>query len=217
MLAKGTILKGQESNFSQFNRAKVNKEIADTFVKNGTPRKQIFISGHSCGGMGALRMEALFPRTFNAGIAFMPNCWDRSEHSPIREIQLQEIRKAKRIDALIMHSADDGEQDYNSNSTHLKWMDNIAGVKWFELALHSDETGKKIIVNGIDCKLKKKMKGGWEETHDPAKGHRENAFTPVNPERKRAMLKKVQAHETIFSQCFAEYIPEIVRYIKSRL
>ena len=170
MLAKGTILKGQESNFSQFNRAKVNKEIADTFVKNGTPRKQIFISGHSCGGMGALRMEALFPRTFNAGIAFMPNCWDRSEHSPIREIQLQEIRKAKRIDALIMHSADDGEQDYNSNSTHLKWMDNIAGVKWFELARHSDETGKKIIVNGIDCKLKEKMKGGVGRNTRPGKG-----------------------------------------------
>ena len=40
-------IKGQNfvSNFPQFNRANITKEIADTFVINETPRNQIFISG----------------------------------------------------------------------------------------------------------------------------------------------------------------------------
>ena len=79
-------IKGLESNFAQFNRAKVNIEIADTFAKNGTPRNQIFISGQSCGGMGSLRMEALYSDVFNAAISYMPNCWDRPANSPLRKI-----------------------------------------------------------------------------------------------------------------------------------
>ena len=178
-------IKGLESNFAQFNRAKVNKEIADTFVKNGTPRNQIFISGQSCGGMGSLRMEALYPDVFNAAISYMSNCWDRPANSPLRKFQLDEIRSIKHIDALVFQIPVDGETDYHSSSKHLKWMVDIPGVTLIETPGHSDETGKKIIINGKDCRVKEKMKGGWEETHDVNFGHKEKAFTAKDPALKK--------------------------------
>jgi len=210
-------IKGLESNFAQINRAKVNKAIAETFIKNGTPRNQIFISGQSCGGMGSLRMEALFPEVFNAAIAYMPNCWDRSEHSALRKFQLDEIRSAKNIDALIFQSPVDGETDYQSSSQHLRWMGDIPGVTLTETPGHSDETGKKIIINGVDCKVKKKMKGGWDETHDMNLGHKEKAFTAKDPALKKAIKKKVAGHYLISRSCFEYYIPQITDYIASRL
>jgi hypothetical protein len=50
--SKGDILQVPEyvSNFPLKNRAAINSAIADIFVEKGTPRNQLFISGHSCGG-----------------------------------------------------------------------------------------------------------------------------------------------------------------------
>ena len=88
------------SNFAYKNRAALNTAIAEIFVQKGTPRNQLFISGHSCGAMGSLRMESLYPDVFNSAIALMPNCWDKSEHSQLRKWELDEIRIAKKIDAV---------------------------------------------------------------------------------------------------------------------
>jgi len=219
ILGPGTYIKpkGLESNFAQINRAKVNKEIAETFIENGTPKNQIFISGQSCGGMGSLKMEALYPDVFNSAIAYMPNCWDRSEHSQLRKFQLDEIRSAKHIDALVFQSPVDGEQDYHSSAEHLRWMGDIPGVTLIETPGHSDESGKKIIINGKDCRVKKKMNGGWDETHDINFGHKNKAFTAKDPELKKAMKKKVAGHYLISHSCFEYYIPTITDYIASRL
>ena len=104
---------------------------------------KFFISGQSCGGMGSLRMEALYPDVFNAAISYIPNCWDRSEHSALRKFQLDEIRSAKNIDALIFQSPVDGEMDYKSSSKHLSWMGDILVVTLIKTSGHSNYTGNK--------------------------------------------------------------------------
>ena len=135
----------------------------------------------------------------------------------MRKIQLDEIRSAKHIDALVFQSLVDGEYDYYSSAEHLRWMGDIPGVTLIETPGHSDETGKKIIINGKDCRVKKKMKGGWDETHDVNLGHKEKAFTPKDPALKKAMKKKVAGHYLISRSCFEYYIPTITDYIASKL
>ena len=212
-------VKGQThiSNFSQFNRLNVMQEIVDTFESKGTPRGQIFLIGQSCGGMEALRMEALYPELFNATIALVPNCWDRSEHSPIRKIQLDEIRNAKKLNTLIFHSEVDGEEDYHSDSRYLKWMADIPGTKWIELPKHNSENRKKFVINGITCKIKQKMRGGWDTKHNIELGHKKKAYTIINPDIKMVLTKKDRGHAIPQSSCFVPYLDDIEKFIESKI
>ena len=205
------------SNFAYKNRAALNTAIADIFVQKGTPRNQLFISGHSCGGMGSLRMESLYPDVFNSAIALMPNCWDKSEHSQLRKWELDEIRSAKKIDALIFHSETDGEIDYQSDSRYLKWMADIPGAKWIELPNHNSEDGKEIIIDGKQCKIKKRMRGGWKIKHNQDLGHKKKAWTVVNPEEKKEMLKKARGHDIPYKSCFTPYLDDIEKFIESKI
>ena len=116
--------------------------------------------------------------------------YNQSEHSQLRKWELDEIRSAKKIDALIFHSETDGEVDYQSDSRYLKWMADIPGAKWIELPNHNSEDGKEIIIDGKQCKIKKRMRGGWKIKHNQDLGHKKKAWTVVNPEEKKEMLKK---------------------------
>ena len=205
------------SNFPQFNRANVMKEIVKIFESKGTPRNQIFLIGQSCGGMEALRYEAVFPSLFNATIALMPNCWDQSEHSKLRKVQLDEIRNAEKLNTLIFHSKADGESDYHSDSRYLKWIADKPGAEWIELPAHNSDDGKKFVINGVTCKIKQKMRGGWEEKHDQNLGHKKKAFTAVDPERKKALLKKDRGHNIPQHSCFTPYLDDIEKFMESKI
>ncbi len=212
-------IKGQDfvSNFSHFNRANVMKDIVETFENKGTPRNQIFFTGHSCGAMEALRYESILPDLFNATIALMPNCWDRSEHSLIRKTLLDEIRNAKKLNTLIFHSETDGESDYHSDSRYLKWMADIPGAEWIELPNHNSEDGKKFVIEGVTCNIDLKMNGGWEVKHDQKFGHKDKAFTVVDPEHKKALLKKDRGHMIPYARCFTPYLNDITKFIGSKI
>ena len=50
------------NNFPTYLREKRTKEIIDYFASKGTPRNQIFFSGHSCGGWNSLKTERKISR-----------------------------------------------------------------------------------------------------------------------------------------------------------
>jgi hypothetical protein len=109
-------------NWAMPKRVNVNKVLIDKLVSKGTPRNQIFMSGHSCGGMDTLRHKGLHPEDFNSTISFMPNCWDRKPDTPFRKMQIDELKSFKRIDALVFHSPVDGERGWHNGGD---WMKNI--------------------------------------------------------------------------------------------
>ena len=198
-------------------RVDVNKELIEKLVASGTPRNQIFMSGLSCGGIDTLRHKGLHPNDFNATISFMPNCWDTKPNTPLRKMQIDELKSFKRIDALVFTSPVDGEPDWHSNTEWMKKdLENIPGIKMIDTPGH---TGKNIIVNGKKCNVKEKMKGGWEIKWPEGKTKltSENKFITLDKKQKKKMKKKPMGHYLVSYSCFNYYHPEIVKYIDSRL
>ena len=58
-------------------RIEKNLELVDKFVKIGVPRKQIIISGHSCGGLLTLMLLAAHPEKVGGGISYMQACFGK--------------------------------------------------------------------------------------------------------------------------------------------
>ena len=204
-------------NWGISKRVDVNKEIIDELVSKGTPRNQIFMSGLSCGGIDTLRHKGLYPEDFNATISFMPNCWDRNPNTPIRKMQIDELKSFKRIDALVFHSPVDGEGDWRSNSVWMKKdLGNIPGIKWIDTPGH---TNRKIFVNGKDCKVREKMKGGWEEAWPEGKEKltSEKKFVVLDKKLQKEMKKSAAGHQLVKYSCFSYYHPEIIKFIESRM
>ena len=198
-------------------RVKVNKDLIDKLVSKGTPRDQIFMSGLSCGGIDTLRHKGLHPKDFNATISFMPNCWDRRPNTPLRKMVIDEIKSFERIDALVFHSPVDGEGDWRSNSEWMKKdLGNIPGIQWIDTPGH---TGKDIEVNGMKCKIKEKMKGGWEEAWPEGKEKltSEKKFIALDKKLKKEMKKKAAGHYMVSYPCFKYYHPKIINFIESRI
>ena len=198
-------------------RVGINKEIIDELVSKGTPRNQIFMSGLSCGGIDTLRHKGLQPNDFNATISFMPNCWDRNPNTPLREMQIDELKSFKRIDALVFHSPVDGEGDWHSNSVWMKKdLGNIPGIQWIDTPGHTD---RNITVNGKKCNVKEKMKGGWEEAWPEGKEklRSEKKFVVLDKKLQKEMKKSAAGHYLISYSCFSYYHPEIIKFIESRI
>ena len=200
------------NDFPLFNRVEITKAAIIEFVKNGTPRDQIFVLGHSCGAWNALTMEGNEPNIFNAAIAYAPNCWDKAPHSKVRKILIDEITNFDRIDGLVLHGPADGMVDFKSNSTHLRFIGDIKGVNWIELPNH---TGNSIIVNGKKCGIKERMLGGWDLKYNPSK----SVFNPFdeNKLQKKELGRKSQGHMIFGYKCFKHYHPKILNYIAGRL
>ena len=204
-------------NWGISKRASVNKELIDDLVSKGTPRNQIFMSGLSCGGIDTLRHKGLYPEDFNATIAFMPNCWDRRPDTPLRKMQIDELKSFERIDALVFHSPVDGEGDWRSNSVWMKKdLGNIPGILWVDTPGH---TGKDIVINGKKCGIKDKMKGGWEEAWPKGKEKltSEKKFIKVDKKLYKEMKKKGAGHYLVSYSCFNYYHPKIIEFIESRI
>ena len=205
------------SNFPLKNRAAINSAIADIFVEKGTPRNQLFISGHSCGGIGSLRMEALFPEVYNAAISLNPNCWDNVENDLMREFQLDEIRGAEKLDALTFHGEMDGASSYLGISSYMRWIGDKPGAEWVELPVHTSPNGKEFIINGVECKIKYRMNNGWKIKHNWDYGHKAKAWTVVDPKEKAEMKKKAAGHNIASDMCFTPYLEDIKKFIAKKL
>ena len=58
-------------------RVEANLELVEKFVSKGVPRKQIFITGHSCGGLTTLLFLTRHPDKVGGGISYMHACFGK--------------------------------------------------------------------------------------------------------------------------------------------
>ena len=58
-------------------RVEQNLELVEKLVSLGVPRKQIFVTGHSCGGLTTLLFFARHPEKAGGGIAYVAACFDK--------------------------------------------------------------------------------------------------------------------------------------------
>jgi len=58
-------------------RVEQNLELIDKLVSLGVPRKQIFVTGHSCGGLTTLLFFSKYPEKAAGGIAYVPACFGK--------------------------------------------------------------------------------------------------------------------------------------------
>ena len=67
-------------------RVEGNLDVVKKFVKMGVPKKQIFMSGHSCGGWAPLRLTAKYMNEVGGGISLMPACfWNLSKKFKVKK------------------------------------------------------------------------------------------------------------------------------------
>ena len=72
-------------------RIEKNLELVDKFVKMGVPRKQIIISGHSCGGLLTLMLMAEHPEKVGGGISYMQACYGKlSKQYKVKKVGSEE-------------------------------------------------------------------------------------------------------------------------------
>ena len=71
-------------------RVEGNLKVVKKFVDLGVPKKQIFMSGHSCGGWATLRLTAKYMNEVGGGISLMPACfWNLSKKYKVKKVGYQ--------------------------------------------------------------------------------------------------------------------------------
>ena len=176
-----------------------NLEVIKKFVDLGVPKKQIFMTGHSCGGWATLLLTAKYMNEVGGGISLMPACnWTISKKFKVKKVGYEEAMKKfhkkypgiaelrqKHIDIIKEGNAPilifTHPMDHFEGLTS-DWMDDVPN---FNRVVVSEK--KKI--NGKKCKI---AGSNWEEP-----------------------LKK--AHSIDWADCFMYYHPLIKEYITSRL
>ena len=58
-------------------RVELNLELIEKFVDAGVPRKQVFVTGHSCGGLTTLLFMSRYPDKVGGGISYMQACFGK--------------------------------------------------------------------------------------------------------------------------------------------
>ena len=58
-------------------RVELNLELIEKFVDAGVPRKQVFVTGHSCGGLTTLLFMSRYPDKAGGGISYMQACFGK--------------------------------------------------------------------------------------------------------------------------------------------
>ena len=61
-------------------RVEANLNLIEKFVATGVPRKQIFVTGHSCGGLTTLLFMSRYPEKAGGGISYMQACFGKLSH-----------------------------------------------------------------------------------------------------------------------------------------
>ena len=181
-------------------RVEGNLELVKKFVNMGVPKKQIIITGHSCGGWATLLFTAKYMNEVGGGIALMPAC----NYIISKKMKVKKIGIEKALDKLRKNypgianlrekhikTMEDGNapvlifthpMDYYEGLTS-DWMDDVPNFKRIVISNDRKINGKKCIIKGKD----------WSEP-----------------------LKK-NTHTIDFADCFLFYHPTIKDYIASRI
>ena len=61
----------------EFEILKRDLELVEKLASLGVPRKQIFVTGHSCGGLTTLLFFSRYPEKAGGGIAYAPACFGK--------------------------------------------------------------------------------------------------------------------------------------------
>ena len=185
-------------------RIEKNLELVDKFVKIGVPRKQIIISGHSCGGLLTLMLLAAHPEKVGGGISYMQACYGKLSSkykvkkvgseaalakfakkypggAELRQSQIDKIKKSNNVPVLAFTHPKDKYEGLLSD-----WLEEVSGVKRIVISEDFKINGKNCVMKGND----------WEE---------------------KVSERKNGGHEMNQGLCFQYYNPVILDYIASRL
>ena len=185
-------------------RVEKNLELVEKFISIGVPRKQIIISGHSCGGLLTLMLLSSHPEKVGGGISYMQACYGKlskqykvkkvgSEEAlakfakkypggaELRQRQIDNIKKSNDVPVLAFTHPKDKFEGLLSD-----WLEEVPGVKRIVISEDYKINGKTCVIKGND----------WEEKVS---------------ERKNA------GHVMNQGLCFQYYNPVILDYIASRI
>ena len=185
-------------------RIEKNLELVDKFVKIGVPRKQIIISGHSCGGLLTLMLLAAHPEKVGGGISYMQACYGKlsknykvkkvgSEEAlakfakkypggaELRQRQIDNIKKTNSVPVLAFTHPKDKYEGLLSD-----WLEEVPGVKRIVISEDFKINGKNCVIKGND----------WQQ---------------------KVSERKNGGHEMNQGLCFQYYNPVILEYIASRI
>ena len=185
-------------------RVEKNLELVEKFISMGVPRKQIIISGHSCGGLLTLMLLSSHPEKVGGGISYMQACFGKLSKSykvkkvgpekalekfakkypgpaELRARQINNIKNSENVPVLAFTHPKDKYEGLLSD-----WLEEVPGVKRIVISQDYKIDGKTCIVKGDN----------WQE----------NITARKNP-----------GHEMNQGLCFQYYNPVILDYIASRI
>ena len=185
-------------------RVEKNLELVEKFISMGVPRKQIIISGHSCGGLLTLMLLSAHPEKVGGGISYMQACFGKlSSNYKVKKVgsevalekfakkypgpaelrarQINNIKQSDKVPVLAFTHPKDKWEGLLSD-----WLEEVPGVKRIVISENYKINGKSCVVKGDN----------WEE----------NVSARKNP-----------GHEMNQGLCFQYYNPEILNFINSRL
>ena len=185
-------------------RIEKNLELVDKFVKIGVPRKQIIISGHSCGGLLTLMLLAAHPDKVGGGISYMQACYGKLSKkykvkkvgpeealakfakkypggAELRQRQIDNIKKINSVPVLAFTHPKDKYEGLLSD-----WLEEVPGVKRIVISEDFKINGKNCVIKGND----------WQQ---------------------KVSERKNGGHEMSQGLCFQYYNPLILEYIASRI
>ena len=185
-------------------RIEKNLELVEKFISIGVPRKQIIISGHSCGGLLTLMLLSAYPEKVGGGISYMQACFGKlSKTYKVKKVgpekALEKFAKKypgpAELRARIINNIKQSDNVSVLAFTHPKdkwegllsdWLEEVPGVKRIVISQDYKIKGKSCVVKGDD----------WQE----------NVSARKNP-----------GHEMNQADCFQYYNPTIKEYIASRI
>ena len=185
-------------------RIEKNLQLVEKFISIGVPRKQIIISGHSCGGLLTLMLLSAYPEKVGGGISYMQACFGKLSKtykvkkvgskkalekfakkypgpSQLRARQINNIKQSDNVPVLAFTHPKDKWEGLLSD-----WLEEVPGVKRIVISEDYKIKGKSCVVKGDD----------WQEN---------------------VSARKNSGHEMNQGLCFQYYNPEILNFIASRL
>ena len=187
-------------------RVEANLNLVENFVSMGVPRKQIIITGHSCGGWTTLMLTSQYMDKVGGGIALNAACyWTLSKQFKVAEIgeeaalekfakkypglkalrdtQINIIKKSKSLPILVFtHPKDPYE------GLLFDWIEKIPEVKRIIISEGFEIDGVKCKIGSKSLKETDSLGDGWPNGHDIDQ-----------------------------AECFQYYNPVIKEYIASRI
>ena len=148
-----------------------NLKLIDNFISQGFKKKQIFITGRSCGGWMTMMLLARYPNIVTGGVSFVPECYGRltkmykvkkvgvqealkkfrtidgSGPADMRQMQIDEIKKSKNLPVLVFTHPRDPFGGLLSD-----WVEEISGVERIVISENGTINGRNCMVWGKKIK-----------------------------------------------------------------